>query len=123
MSAPTDSLDLIRRVVRGEADVDRLTEFGVRYWYSSHAFHMTFSGAMPVLAPDLADFATGVLAYWARSGDEAQLWARLILGADIDAQSLNESEAGDQILEAIWSLTEGAPLSEETLALLRHHAA
>ena len=115
----------MRRVVRGEAEVERLREIGVRFSQSETKFELFEPGGLPTLAPELSDLAVGILAYWAKGGDEAQQWARVILGASgmIDLVALEDSEIGDQLLEAIWTLSEGAPIPDETIEVLRSHAA
>lgn len=110
----------MRRVVRGEAGVDRLSDVGVRF-----VVEPTFELAEPTthrpFVPSLLDVATGLFAFWARGGDDAQLWARIMLGAAniIDLVVLEDSQNGTLLLDALWRMSAGEPIDDQTVDLLR----
>jgi hypothetical protein len=106
--------------VRGEGDISRLNEVGV-FWDADLRFELT---EPPVVSPYVVeedDIATGLLAYWARGGEPASTWAKVVLGASnvIDLFALEDSDDGSLLLEALWELSEGGTLDIETINIAR----
>ena len=110
-------------VVRGEADVSELRQVGIQFEFSPDLIVVARVG-MPDCRPARSDFAKGVLAYWARGGQESQDWAQILLGAStiIDFGELEEHEVGEQILEAIWGLSAGEEIPWDSIEAIRREA-
>jgi hypothetical protein len=61
------------------------------------------------------------MTYWVRGGDEARLWAKVMLSASnsIDLALLEQTGSGQVLLDAIWQMSGGEDLDDETIDVVR----
>lgn len=110
--------DLIRAVIRGEADVSELSELGVTIKDEGATHTIESPGGLAVVEPSFEDLALGLYTTWARSTAQRE-WARLILGGlFIDLTALEDHTEGERVLEMISDLSAGADLKDSDVELI-----
>lgn len=112
--------DVLREIVRGDAEIDRLSDLGSTL-VSKPDFHLWEPPATDSFQPSKEDVATGLMTYWVRGGDEARLWAKVMLSASnsIDLALLEQTGSGQVLLDAIWQMSGGEDLDDETIDVVR----
>jgi hypothetical protein len=120
MNCASDPSAIASQVVRGETDVDRLREVGVRF-VAEPTFELVEPAVRRPFVPSMHDVAAGLLVWWARGGDGARLWAKVMLGASntIDLVAIEDAGDGALLLDALWRMSEGEDIEDATVDLLR----
>lgn len=113
----TDLHELLRGVLRGELDVERLAEVGIEI--EEHPGGLRVSTALQHADEfALADLAAGLLSHWARVSS-LRRWASVVLMVDAFQFEEAESEEEQVLLDALWSASAGEQVDDAALNLAR----
>lgn len=127
--APDDLTDLLRAIVRGEADwrlVDRIgvqvddTKLDVRVGNTKVGVRVITPPLVPEIKATAADLATGILNMRDR-GREFRVWAAVVYMSDFaDFEAVIERHPdGDLLGNTLWDASFGNPISDETFEAIR----
>lgn len=116
----TDARELLRGVLRGEVDVERLTDVGVETKDAGGGVRIS-TAVQHADEFTLTDLATGLVAQWAR-GTSLRRWASVILMVDAFQFEEAESEEEQILLDALWTASAGEPVDDAALNLARELA-
>lgn len=113
----TDARSLLRGVLRGEVDIERLTHIGVEIEADGGGLRIS-TAVQHADEFTLADLATELVTHWAR-GTSVRRWASVILMVDAFQFEEAESEEEQILLDALWTASAGEPIDDAALNLAR----
>jgi hypothetical protein len=113
---------LIRAVVRGEKSWHDLSSLGIAILPLDTGFEVLNNDQIRGAAT-ASDVAAGVV-HFSNEGEALREWASILLGAAsfVDL-SLNTHPRGEELLDILWDLSFGEPLSRGALSLASQIAA
>lgn len=114
--------EVLRSVLRADEPPDTLASLGFVIDGDSPNLRIAYpAGPAEISRFPLSDLATGFVRAWA-SGAAFDRWASVVLMTDwIEVDGLDTNE-GQVLLNALWSVAGGEPMSEEALDLARQLA-
>lgn len=101
--------------VRGEADTPDVEGSGLQITVGAAGTVVDEPAGLPVVTPSAADIARGLLRHHDR--DTARDWAKVMLGLTlIDFIELERAgDAGERLLDALWSASAEEPIAPAVL--------
>jgi hypothetical protein len=101
--------------VRGEADTPDIEGSGLRITVGLTSTVVHEPAGLPVVTPSAADIARGLLSHHER--DTARDWAKVMLTLNlIDLVALERAgDAGERLLDALWSASAEEPIAPAVL--------
>ena len=114
-----ESSALLRSVVRGDIPPTAVERLGVRLTGSPGERRLDVPSGLPTVRVPSSSLAYGLLAAWARGGDVSRLWADLLLMLDNIEFESDSSPETESLVEALWQLSAGETLDDETLTRAR----
>lgn len=119
MTDPGAARELVRAVVRGDADISDLSAVGVSIRCTDEYCAVDEPAGFPIAVPTIDEIATGTLVHWARSTGLRD-WARVVLSANfVDLTALENQRDGQGVLDILWSASAGEEIEPADLDLLR----
>jgi hypothetical protein len=108
--------------VRGEADTPDLEGSGLQITVGATSTVVHEPDGLPVVTPSAVDIARGLLSHHDR--DTARDWAKVMLTLNlIDFIELEHAgDAGEGLLDALWSASAEEPIAPATLVAVRELA-
>jgi hypothetical protein len=121
MSSVAGQTALLSGFVRGDEDWQSLCAIGINIGLTD-GVQVEIPASIPTFTPVIEDLATGLLRYWAVGGELARVWAQVLLATTpVDLIALEISDDGNHLLEALWDLADGRPVTESAVDVARKH--